>query len=362
VARELAERGRDVLLLEEERTHGQGVSSRNSEVIHAGIYYPEGSLRARFCVEGRRRLYEFLETSGVAHSRCGKLIVASDESEIPRLQALEAQGHRNGVEGLRWLSGEEARVLEPEVRAVAALLSAETGVFDSHGYMLALLGRIEAAGGALALRAPLVSARPLDSGGFEVAAGGDDPAVFRVSGLVIAAGLGAQDAAGRIEGYPPEAIPTLRFGKGVYFRVSGRPPFERLVYPLPPPGALGIHYTRDLAGQGRFGPDLEFVCDKTYDVDPAKAEMFRAAVRRYWPGVNDRDLQPDYGALRPKIHGPGEPQPDFRIDGPEVHGMEGLISLFGIESPGLTSSLAIGQFVADRIGAFLTAVCSMTRK
>jgi L-2-hydroxyglutarate oxidase LhgO len=215
--------------------------------------------------------------------------------------------------------------------------------------MLALLGDIEASGGWLALRTSFAGARPLPGGGFEVVTAGDDPATIGVGALVIAAGLGAQAAAKGVEGYPLEAIPERHFGKGVYFRLSGKSPFDRLVYPLPPPGALGIHYTRDLAGQGRFGPDLEFVTEESYDVDPARAGAFRDAVRRYWPGVGERELEPDYGALRPKIHGPGDPQPDFRIDGPEVHGLEDLIALFGIESPGLTSSLAIGEAVAARV-------------
>ncbi len=342
----LAFRGMSVVLLEASSGIGQGISSRNSEVIHAGLYYPTGSLRANLCVEGRRRLYPFLATHGVAYEKCGKLIVAADPSEIPRLEALAGQGARNGVEGLQWLTGAEARDLEPELCAVAAVLSSETGILDSHGYMLALLGEIEARGGVVALRTAFHSARPIPTGGFAVRAGGEDPVDFSASSLVISAGLGAQAAALAIASYPLETIPSLHLGKGVYFKLNGRAPFKRLVYPLPIPGALGTHFTRDLGGQGRFGPDLEFIEVETYDVDQARAKAFEHAIRRYWPGLPVHALQPDYGAIRPKLHGPGEPQPDFRIDGPERHGLPGLVTLFGIESPGLTCSLAIGEHVA----------------
>jgi L-2-hydroxyglutarate oxidase LhgO len=347
----LAGRGMSVIILEKSPGIGQGLSSRNSEVIHAGLYYPTDSLRARLCVEGRRRLYDFLETHGVAHEKCGKLVVATDESEIPRLEALADQGERNGVEGLEWLTGDEARALEPELSAVAALFSTQTGILDSHGYMLALQGEIEMRGGMVALRTPFLSARSILAGGFAVRTGGDDPTRFSASKLVISAGLGAQAAALAIAGYPVEMVPPLHLGKGVYFKLATRAPFKRLVYPLPIPGALGTHYTRDLGGQGRFGPDLEFTQAETYDIDPARATPFECAIRRYWPGLPAEALQPDYAAIRPKLHGPGQPQPDFRIDGPERHGLPGLVALFGIESPGLTSSLAIGQQVATLLGA-----------
>ena len=343
----LALRGKSVVILEASPGIGQGISSRNSEVVHAGLYYPTGSLRAKLCVEGRRRLYRFLEMHGVGFEKCGKLIVAADETEIPRLEALAEQGERNGVEGLEWLSGREAMALEPQLSAVAALLSTRTGIVDSHGYMLALLGQIEARGGAVALRTPFLSARRIATGGFAVRAGGDDPADFSASSLVISAGLGAQAAALAIAGYRLETIPPLHLGKGVYFKLNGRAPFESDSSTLCPiPGALGTHYTRDLGGQGRFGPDLEFTHAETYDIDPARAEGFEHAIRRYWPGLPRDALQPDYAAIRPKIHGRGEAQPDFRIDGPERHGLPGLVALFGIESPGLTSSLAIGEEVA----------------
>jgi L-2-hydroxyglutarate oxidase LhgO len=221
---------------------------------------------------------------------------------------------------------------------------------DSHGYMLALQGEIESRGGAVALYTPFEGAAALTGGGFRVRAGGEAPVELTAARLVISAGLGAQAAAGAVEAYPAAEIPALHYGKGVYFRLAGRPPFQRLVYPLPIPGALGSHYRRDLGGQGRFGPDLQYVDHESYDVDPARAETFYRDVRRYWPGLTDGALEPDYAGVRPKLHGPGAPQPDFRIDGPERHGLEGLIALFGIESPGLTSSLAIGEEVASRLG------------
>jgi L-2-hydroxyglutarate oxidase LhgO len=347
----LAQRGQSVVVLEKEAGIGRGVSSRSSEVIHAGLYYPTGSLRARFCVEGRRALYGFLAAHGVDHAKCGKLVVAAEPAEIARLESVAAQAERNGVEGVSWLSGEAACALEPELACVAALASSETGILDSHGYMLALLGEIEDRGGALAFLTPFEGAAPLPGGGFEVRAGGASPARFATRALIVASGLGAQACAARIDGYPAGEIPKQSLGKGTYFRVDGRAPFQRLIYPPPIPGALGTHYTRDLAGRPRFGPDLAFVDAETYDVDPARADRFYADIRRYWPGLPDGALQPDYGAVRPKIHGPGEPQPDFRIDGPERHGLPGLVALFGIESPGLTCSLPIGEHVAQALQA-----------
>ena len=348
VAGALAARGCSTVVLEKEAGIGQGISSRNSEVIHAGLYYPTGSLKARLCVTGRRLLYPFLETHGVAYDRCGKLVVATSEAEIQTLDAVLHQARINDVEELQWLTGAEARALEPELAAHAAILSPQSGIFDSHSYMLALQGEIESHGGMVATRAPLVRAEPLAGGGFRIDAGGDEPASLTAGRLVIAAGLGAQ-AAAAVEGFPADLIPPLHFGKGVYFRLSGRPPFRRLVYPPPIPGALGSHYKRDLGGQAHFGPDLQFVEVESYDVDPARAQSFYGDVRRYWPGLKDGTLSADYAGIRPKLHGPGEPQPDFRIDGPERHGLDGLIALFGIESPGLTCSLAIGEEVAGRL-------------
>jgi L-2-hydroxyglutarate oxidase LhgO len=345
----LARRGLSVVVLEKERAIGQGVSSRNSEVIHAGLYYPTGSLKARLCVEGRRALYPFLQSHQVAFRKCGKLVVASEAGQADRLDAIRRQALENDVEGVRLIGGAEAVALEPALRAQAALLSPESGVFDSHGYMLALRGEIEDRGGAVVTATPFEAATPLEHGGFAIRAGGEDPATLTTRLLVTAPGLSAQAVAGRIEGFPKSLIPALRYGKGVYFRLRGRAPFERLIYPPPIPGALGTHYRKDLGGQAVFGPDLAYVEAEDYTVDPARAESFYAYIRRFWPGLPDDSLDPDYAGLRPKIHGPGERQPDFRLDGGEVHGLHGLVALFGIESPGLTSSLAIGEAVAARL-------------
>ncbi len=345
----LAGAGRNVLVLEREGRIGAGISSRNSEVIHAGLHYPTGSLKARLCVEGRRALYRFLEAHAVAYERCGKLIVATDESEIAAVEALAKQGEVNGVEGLALLSGAEARALEPQLRAVAALSSAESGVLDTHGYMLALQGEIEAHGGAMALGAPFLGAAP-DPEGYAIHVGGAEETRLTTRALVIAAGLGAQACAALIEGFPPARIPRLHYGKGSYFTLSGaKAPFARLIYPPPIPGALGTHYRRDLGGLAHFGPDLEFVEVEDYRVDAARADTFYETVRRFWPSLPEGALAPDYAGIRPKLHGAGEHQRDFVIDDPTAHGLAGLICLFGIESPGLTSSLAIGDEVAARL-------------
>lgn len=345
----LARAGDSVVVLEKENRIGSGISSRNSEVIHAGLHYPTGSLRARLCVAGRRALYDFLDAHAVSHLRCGKFIVATEANEIAAVEHLAAQGEINGVEGLRWLSGEQARALEPELAAVAALESRESGIMDAHGYMEALEGEIEAHDGAVVLNSPFLGASPSREG-FAVRVGGETPTTITTRRLVVAAGLGAQACARTIEGFPSARIPQQHLGKGNYFTLSGaKAPFARLIYPPPIPGALGTHYRRDLGGAARFGPDLEYVDHEDYTVDPARSESFYAAVRRFWPNLPDGALAPDYAGIRPKIHGPGEPQPDFVIDGPEAHGIPGLAALFGIESPGLTSSLAIGEEVARRL-------------
>jgi L-2-hydroxyglutarate oxidase LhgO len=346
----LAQRGQSVVVVEKEHAIGQGVSSRNSEVAHGGLYYPTGSLKARLCVQGRRRLYAFLDRHGVAYDRCGKLVVATEEAEIPRLEAIERQAITNDVEGIAPLSAAQAHALEPDLKVVMALISPQSGVFDSHGYMLALRGEIEDRGGAVVVDTPFEGAEPLPGGGFAVRTGGADPARLTCRLLITAPGLGAQDVAGRIEGFSKANIPARHLGKGVYFMFHGRAPFARLIYPPPIPGALGVHYRRDLGGQARFGPDLAYVDHEDYSVDPGRLAGFEAYIRRFWPGLPDGALTPDYAGIRPKIHGPDEPQPDFRIDGPEAHGIEGLVTLFGIESPGLTSSLAIGEEVAGRVG------------
>ncbi len=342
----LAKRGLSVVVLERERAIGQGVSSRNSEVVHAGLYYETGSKKARFCVTGRRALYAFLDSHKVAYDRCGKLVVATEPAEVERLDAIRHQARINDVEGIEMISGAQAIALEPALRAEAALVSPESGVFDSHGYMLALQGEIEDRGGAVVTATPFEGAAPLEGGGFRLNAGGESPTTLTTRLLVTAPGLASQAVATLIDGFPAGQIPVRHLGKGVYFRLRGRAPFARLIYPPPIPGALGTHYRRDLGGQAVFGPDLAYVDEEDYTVDPARAAGFYTYVRKFWPGLPDGSLDPDYAGLRPKIHGPGEPQPDFRLDGPSAHGLPGLMALFGIESPGLTSSLAIGEAVA----------------
>lgn len=347
--RALSRRGQTVLVLEKEGHIGQGVSSRNSEVVHGGLYYPTGSLKARFCVEGRRALYAFLESRKIDFRKCGKLVVATEEAEVQRIETIFQQATTNDVEGLEHLSGAQARALEPELNAHAAILSAESGVFDSHGYMLALQGEIEDGGGSVVVSAPFEGAEPLPGGGFSVRVGGEDGMTITSRLLVTAPGLSAQAVAATIDGYPATDIPAGHFGKGVYFRLVGKAPFDRLIYPPPIPGALGTHYRKDLGGQGVFGPDLAYVETEDYSVDPAKADAFAGYIRRFWPGLPDGALTPDYAGIRPKLHGPGEPQPDFQLHGREHHGIDGLMALFGIESPGLTSSLAIGEAVAEAL-------------
>jgi L-2-hydroxyglutarate oxidase LhgO len=347
--RALSKSGLSVLVLEKEPHIGQGVSSRNSEVIHGGLYYPTGSLKARFCVQGRRSLYAFLDSHKVDYRRCGKLVVATDEAEVPRIEAIFQQATTNEVEGLEHLTGAQARAMEPGLSAHAAILSPESGVFDSHGYMLALQGEIEDAGGSVVVSTPFERAEPLPGGGFTITAGGEGGASLTARLLVAAPGLGAQDVAGRVEGYPAGRIPAGHFGKGVYFRLTGKAPFERLIYPPPIPGALGTHYRKDLGGQAVFGPDLAYVESEDYSVDAAKAAEFEGYIRRFWPGLPDGALTPDYAGIRPKLHGPGEAQPDFQLHGRADHGVDGLVALFGIESPGLTSSLAIGEAVAGML-------------
>ena len=344
--RALARRGLSVLVLEKEAHIGQGVSSRNSEVIHGGLYYPTGSLKARYCVEGRRSLYAFLDSHKVDYRRCGKLVVASDEAEVPRIEAIFEQATANEVENLEHLTGPQARALEPGLNAHAAILSPESGVFDSHGYMLALQGEIEDAGGSVVVSTPFERAEPLAGGGFSITAGGEGGATLTARLLVTAPGLASQDVAARITGYPAGRIPPGHFGKGVYFRLTGKAPFERLIYPPPIPGALGTHYRKDLGGQAVFGPDLVYVEAEDYSVDADKAAEFERYIRRFWPGLPEGALTPDYAGIRPKLHGQGEPQPDFQLRGADDHRIEGLMALFGIESPGLTSSLAIGEAVA----------------
>jgi L-2-hydroxyglutarate oxidase LhgO len=348
VARALARRGHEVVVADRAEGIGTGVSSRNSEVIHAGMYYPRGSLRARHCVAGRRMLYAYCESHGVPHRRCGKLIVATNALEQAKIEKIHAQGMANGVEGLTWLTGGEARALEPNLRCTGALLSPETGIIDSHSLMLALQGDIEAHSGVLAFHAPVERLARADRA-WQAHVGGADPMVLSVDAVVNAASLGAQALARATEGYPPERVPPLVFAKGNYFGCLSRPAFSRLIYPAPVDGGLGTHVTLDLSGRMRFGPDVEWVESEQYAVDPRRAESFYASIRRYWPGLPDGALVPDYAGIRPKLTGPGEPPADFVIDGPAEHGLPGLVNLFGIESPGLTSALSIAEDVAGRL-------------
>ena len=342
----LSKRGLTVLVLEKEPHIGQGVSSRNSEVIHGGLYYPTGSLKARFCVEGRRALYAYLDSRKIDYRKCGKLVVATREDEVAHIEEIFEQATTNGVEGLEHLSGAQARALEPELNAHAAVLSPESGLFASHDYMLSLEGEIGDGGGSVVVSTPFERAQPLPCGGFTITAGGEGGATLTCRLLVTAPGLSSQDVAARIEGFPPDHIPRGHFGKGVYFRLTGKAPFDRLIYPPPIAGALGTHYRKDLGGQAVFGPDLEYVETEDYSVDAAKAVEFERYIRRFWPGLPDGALTPDYAGIRPKLHGAGEHQPDFQLRGRDDHGIDGLVALFGIESPGLTSSLAIGEAVA----------------
>ncbi|QFU17922.1 NAD(P)/FAD-dependent oxidoreductase [Microvirga thermotolerans] len=348
IARALALRGHGAIVAEKTGGIGNGVSSRNSEVIHGGMYYPSGSLRARHCVAGRRMLYDFCSSHGVPHAKCGKLIVATNELEQAKIEGIYEQGIANGVEGLSFLSGAEARALEPNLSCTGAVLSRETGIVDSHALMLALQGDLESAGGMIAFHTP-VEGIAQAGGGWEVRTGGAEPAVLAVDAVVNAAGLGAQALARSTEGYPPGRVPPLVLAKGNYFGCRGKPAFSRLIYPAPVDGGLGTHVTLDLAGRMRFGPDVEWIESESYEVDPARAESFYASIRRYWPGLPDGALVPDYAGVRPKLTGPGEKAADFMIDGPQEHGLPGLVHLFGIESPGLTSALSIAEDVARRL-------------
>lgn len=348
-----ARRGDDVFVLEAAKGIGTGVSSRNSEVIHGGMYYPTGSLRQRFCVEGRRKLYQYMAARGVTNRKFGKLIVATSDAETKKIEMIYATGLANGVENMALLDGKDARLLEPALNCTAAILSPETGILDSHGYMLALQGEIEDHGGAVAFQTPVVRIEPL-GGGYRISTGGGEAGAITCRRVVNSAGLNAQGVAKGIVGLDPAFVPEQTLAKGNYYSCQGRPAFKRLIYPAPVEGGLGVHVTLDLAGRMRFGPDVEWLRgvgpnDVDYAVDPKRAESFYAAIRTYWPGLKDGQLAPDYSGCRPKLSGPGEPAQDFRIDGPEIHGLSGLVNLFGIESPGLTSSPAIADEVVRRI-------------
>jgi len=344
VARALAGAGREVIVLEAAEGIGTETSSRNSEVIHAGIYYPKGSLMAETCVAGRRLLYAYCAEHGVPHRNCGKLIVATNAQEAELLQSIKARAEANGVEGMRLLSANDALAMEPNLQCTAALLSPTTGIVDSHSYMLALQGDAEANGAMLAFFSPVERGSATDAG-IELEIGGAEPMRLRARLAVNSAGLHAPALAARIEGMPADKIPTAYYAKGNYFTLSGRSPFSRLIYPVPVPGGLGVHITVDLGGQAKFGPDVEWIAGIDYSVDPHRADRFYAAVRKYWPGLKDGALQPGYAGIRPKTVPPGAPAQDFMIQGPNQHGVAGLIHLFGIESPGLTASLALAEKV-----------------
>lgn len=349
IARRLAQAGREVIVLEAAEGIGTITSSRNSEVIHAGIYYPAGSLMARMCVSGKRMLYEYCREHGVPHRNCGKLIVATTAKETEKLQSIRAHAEANGVLDMETLSGEAARALEPALNCDAALLSPSTGIVDSHAYMLALRGDAEDAGAAFAFHTPLLAAKAV-GGGIELDAGGETPINLACDLLINAAGLSAPAVARGIDGMPIDLIPHAYLAKGNYFSCSARAPFSHLIYPVPEPGGLGVHLTLDMAGQARFGPDVEWVNHIDYAVDPARAERFYPAIRRYWPTLPDGALMPSYSGMRPKIVPPAVASQDFLIQGPKDHGVAGLINLFGIESPGLTSSLAIADHVGELVG------------
>jgi L-2-hydroxyglutarate oxidase LhgO len=343
VARALALAGHEVVIIDLADGIGTATSSRNSEVVHGGLYYAPGSLKARLCVEGRAALYRYCEDHGVAHRRCGKLVVAVDDGELPALQGLHTQAQTNGVHDAQLIDGDAARALEPALQCVAALQSPSTGIVDSHAYMLALQGDAEDHGAVLAMHSPFAGA-VVTRDGFDVMVAGAQPMRLATRLLVNAGGLHASAVARRIVGLDPRHVPTTRWCRGHYFALSGRAPFSRLVYPMHNRAGLGVHFTLDLGGQGRFGPDVDWLDEgaaEDYSVDSTRIAGFEREIRRYWPGLRDGALTPAYCGIRPKLVGPGEPAADFRIDGPAQHGVRGLINLFGIESPGLTASLPI---------------------
>jgi L-2-hydroxyglutarate oxidase LhgO len=344
VARQAALRGHEVIVAEMTGGIANGISSRNSEVIHGGLYYPTGSSRARHCVRGRRMLYDFCASHGVAHKKCGKLVVATSDAELAKVEGIAAQALANGVENTEIIGGNAARAMEPELSCIGALWSGETGIIDSHGYMLALWGELQDRGGMIAFATPVerMSFKPPH---WHVAFGGSEAGVMEFDAVINAAGLGAQPLARRIEGYPADKVPRLVLGKGNYFGFAGRPVFSRLIYPTPVDGGLGVHVTLDLAGRMRFGPDVEWIAEENYAVDPRRADSFYDRIRTYWPGLPANSLVPDYCGIRPKLTGPGEPAADFMIAAEPAHGMPRLVNLFGIESPGLTASLSLAEEV-----------------
>ena len=345
VARAAALRGHEVVVAEATGGIANGVSSRNSEVIHGGLYYPTGSSRARHCVRGRRMLYAFCASHGVGHRKCGKLVVATNEAELAKVETIRAQAQANGVENIEMIGGNAARAMESELSCIGALHSPETGIIDSHGFMMALWGELEERGGAIAFETS-VERMSFKAPHWRVQFAGRDAGTLDFDAVVNAAGLGAQALARRIEDYPADKVPRLILAKGNYFGFAGRPAFSRLIYPTPVDGGLGVHVTLDLAGRMRFGPDVEWIKEEAYSIDPRRADSFYERIRAYWPGLPADSLVPDYCGIRPKLTGPGEPAADFMIAAEAAHGMPRLVNLFGIESPGLTSSLSIAEEVA----------------
>jgi len=348
VARELALAGREVIVLEAEDAIGTHTSSRNSEVIHAGLYYPKGSLKARYCVSGKQMLYRYCAERGVPHDNIGKIVVAVTEDETATLEGYVEKAAANGVADLRWLSREELRELEPAVECVAGFLSPSTGIVDSHALMLAYQGDAENAGAVAVFKSPIQSGAATAQG-IVLDVGGDEPMTILCKTVVNCGGLFAQDVARAIRGVPAASIPPQYFAKAHYYTLSGKPPFRRLVYPVASHAHLGVHVTVDLGGQVKFGPDVTWVEGVDYSFDPAREPLFYEAIRKYYPGLRDGQLQPGYTGIRPKVSGPKDPAGDFIIRGPADHGIPGLVNLYGIESPGLTASLAI----AGHVGALL---------
>ena len=350
VARAAAQNGHEVIVAEAANAVGTGVSSRNSEVIHGGMYYPTGSVRAKHCVAGRRLLYAFCASHGVPHKKVGKLIVATNDAETAKLEQIATQGTVNEVEGLTLLSAAEAQALEPALKCTAALLSPETGVVSAHDYMLALRGDIEDAGGAIAFNTPITGAVRIFRR-WLVSFGGSEAGEIEFDAVVNCGGLSAQKIARTMPDYPAARVPKQVLAKGNYFTYVGKPAFARLIYPTPVTGGLGVHVTLDLAGRMRFGPDVEWIDTEHYPVDAKRADAFYDRIRTYWPTLKDGTLAPDYSGIRPKLTGPGEPAADFLIDSPSEHGLPGLVQMFGIESPGLTASLSLAEHVAISLEA-----------
>lgn len=347
IARALAKSGHDVIVLESGDRFGEGTSSRNSEVIHAGIYYPEQSLKARLCVEGRQRLYDYCQSHKINHRKCGKWIIAASDSQARKLEDIQAAATRNGVK-LAMHDADAVTRQVPQINACAGLWSPETGIIDSHGLMLSLLGELQGVGGQLVLRSPVVAAESV-AGHHLLRVAGDNPLTLKATQVINAAGLGAVPLAKTWAGLSDHHKPQQWFARGVYFSYSGRHPFNTLIYPVPEPGGLGVHLTLDLAGQARFGPDVEWIEQEDYTVNPNRLETFARGIRQWWPTLDPSRLQPAYAGIRPKLCGPDGGFADFRIDGPEDHGVPGLVNLFGVESPGLTSCLAIADLVKKKL-------------